>query len=445
MAIYDGIKEIEEELLKCMKCGNCQAVCPIYKETRAEASVARGKIRLAEAVLKGEIGYTEGIAKRFDLCLTCEACSANCPCGVKAHKIILAARAELARQKGLPAAKKAAFTLLRHPKLFDLGMRLGSTFQVLAFRKNDKGMSPRFPIGLESRRVLPALAEKPLKTILPSVNKVSNPRMKVAFFSGCVTNYIYTSVGQAVVDVLNRENVEVIFPLEQHCCGAPALINGDVETGREMAKSLVDIFSKEKLDAVITVCGTCGESFKHRFVELLENDPAYSEKAKALASKIYDFSQFLVDVLKVDFSKLGEVPLKVTYHEPCHLGRGMGVTGQPIKVLTSISGLSYQALKAPNRCCGGAGSFSLTNYPVSYQILTKKLEDIEGTGAATVITACGSCRMQLEDGLAQEKMGQKVMHIAELIQKAYQNTKEKAKPADKPAAKPAAKPAKKKK
>lgn len=423
MAIYDGIKEIEEELLKCMKCGNCQAVCPIYKETKAEASVARGKVRLAEAILKGEIGYTPGIAQRFDLCLTCEACAANCPCGVKPHKIVLAARAELARQKGIPPAKRAAFTLLKHPKLFDFGLRMGGKFQGLAFSRNKKGMSPRFPIGLESCRVLPSLAEQPLKSRVAESNKVKNPRMKVAFFSGCVTNYIYTSVGQAVIDVLNREGIEVLFPKDQHCCGAPAVINGDVETGREMAKSLVDLFSKEKVDAIVTVCGTCGESFKQRFLDLLEKDPAYYEKAKALGIKTYDISQFLVDVLKVDFSKLGNVPMKVTYHEPCHLGRGMGVTKQPVQILDSIPGLDYQAMKAPNRCCGGAGSFSLTNYPMSYQILGKKLEDITGTGAATIVTACGSCRMQLEDGLAQENMGQNVMHIAEVVQKAYQNKK----------------------
>lgn len=425
MSIYDGLKEIEEELIKCMKCGNCQAVCPIYKETRAEASVARGKLKLAEAVLKGEIGYTEGIAKRFELCLTCEACSANCPCGVKAHQVILAARAELARQKGLSAAKKAAFNLLRHPKLFDLGLRLGGKFQGFAFKRNNKGMSPRFPIGLESRRVLPPLADKSLKSVIPEENKVNSPRRRVTFFSGCVTNYVYTSVGKAVVDVLNHNSIDVIFPKDQHCCGAPALINGDVETAREMAKSHVDMFSDQKVEAIITICGTCGESFKHKYSELLEKEPAYLEKAKALGNKTYDISEYLVDVLKIDFSKLGPVPMTFTYHEPCHLGRGLGITRQPLEILKNIPGLIYQPMKTPNRCCGGAGSFSLTNYPMSYQILGKKLEDIAGTGASTVLTGCGSCRMQIEDGLAQEKMGQNVMHIIEVVQKAYENRKQK--------------------
>ena len=431
MSIYDGLKEIEEELMKCMKCGNCQAVCPIYKETRAEASVARGKLKLAEAILKGEIGYTPGIAKRFDLCLTCEACSANCPCGVKVHEVILAARAELARQKGLPTAKKAAFNLLRHPKLFDLGLRMGGKFQGLAFKRKKKGMSPRFPIGLESRRVLPSLAEKPLKSLIPEESKVKQPRRKVAFFSGCVTNYIYTSVGQAVVEVLNYNDIDVIFPKEQHCCGAPALINGDVECAREMAKSHVDLFSNLDVEAIITICGTCGESFKEKYSQLLEKDPVYAAKAKAIGQKTYDISEYLVDVLKVDFSKLGPVDMTFTYHEPCHLGRGLGITRQPLEILQNIPGLIYKPLKAPNRCCGGAGSFSLTNYPMSYQILGKKLEDITGTGADTVITGCGSCRMQLEDGLAQEKMSQDVMHIIEVVHKAYQNRQQKKDPAQK--------------
>lgn len=426
MAIYDGLKEIEEELIKCMKCGNCQAVCPIYKETRSESSVARGKLKLAESILKGQIGYTPGIAKRFDLCLTCQACSENCPCGVKVHKVILAARAELARQKGLPTAKKVAFNLLRHPKLFDLGLRMGGKFQGLAFKKKATGMSPRFPIGLESRRVLPTLADKPLKSLIPEENRVKHASKTVAFFSGCVTNYIYTSAGLALVDVLNRNGVNVIFPKDQHCCGAPALINGDVETAREMAKSHVEIFSKYNVDAVITMCGTCGESFKYKYSELLEKDPALLEKARAIGNKTNDISEYLVDVLKVDFSKLGNVAMDFTYHEPCHVGRGLGLTRQPLEILKNIPGLAYKPMKAPNRCCGGAGSFSLTNYSLSYQILGKKLDDIKGTGASTVVTACGSCRMQLEDGLAQENMNLPVMHVIEVVQKAYQNSKQKS-------------------
>lgn len=424
MAIYDNMKHIEEELIKCMKCGNCQAVCPVYKETLSESGVARGKIQLAAKILKREAKYTPELYKKFDLCLQCQACTANCPCGVKAHKIILAGRAELARQQMLPFAKKAAFNVLKSPKLFDFGLRMGSAFQGLAFKRSGSGMSPRFPIGLEMRRVMPPLADKPLRSWLPEVNKAPNSRKKVAFFTGCVTNYIYTSVGQAVVDVLNRNGVDVIIPKEQHCCGAPALINGDVETGKAMARSHVDIFSEHDVDAIITVCGTCGGSFEQKYVELLADDPVYAAKAKAIAKKVRDISEYLVDDLKVNFAKLGNVPMTFTYHEPCHIGRGMGLTRQPLEMLTKIPGINYKPMKQPNRCCGGAGSFSLTNYPVSYQILKKKVDDIQGTNSTVVVTGCGSCRMQLEDGLAQEKMPHKVMHVIEVVLMAYQKNRD---------------------
>lgn len=421
MASYDNIKEIEEEIIKCMKCGNCQAVCPVYKEILSESGVARGKIQLAASILKGQARFSHALYKKFDLCLQCQACSANCPCGVKAHKIIMAARAELARQKLMPFVKKAAFDVIKKPALFDFGLRLGSTFQGLAFRKNATGMSPRFPLGLAMRRVVPTLASRPLRSELPEINKAANSRRKVAFFTGCVTNYIYTNVGKAVVDVLNRNDVDVIIPKEQHCCGAPAAINGDIETGKAMAKSHVDLFSKLDVEAIITVCGTCGGTFEEKYVELLAADPVYAAKAKAVAEKIRDISEYLVDDLKVDFTKLGKVDMTFTYHEPCHIGRGMGLTRQPLEMLTKLPGITYKAMREPNRCCGGAGSFSLTNYPVSYQILKKKLADVQGTASSVVVTGCGSCRMQIEDGLAQENMPHKVMHVIEVVQQAYQN------------------------
>lgn len=422
MAIYDNIKGIEEEIIKCMKCGNCQAVCPVYKETLAESGVARGKIQLAARIAKGEVKPTYELYKKFDLCLQCQACSANCPCGVAAHKIILAARAELARQNMLPFAKKAAFSVLKSPGLFDFGLKMGSAFQGLVFKKNDRGMKPRFPIGLDSRRVMPSLAPQALRSELPEVNKAPNSRKKVAFFTGCVTNYIYTNVGKAVVDVLNKNGVDVIIPKAQHCCGAPAAINGDIETGKAMAKSHVDIFGKyDDIDAIITVCGTCGGTFEHKYAELLADDPVYAAKAKAVGAKIRDISEYLVDELKVDFSKLGNVDMTFTYHEPCHIGRGMGLTKQPLEMLTKIPGITYKPLTQVNRCCGGAGSFSLTNYDVSRQILKKKTDDIQGTNTSVVVTGCGSCRMQIEDGLAQENMSHKVMHVIEVVQKAYQN------------------------
>lgn len=416
--------EIEQETIKCMKCGNCQEVCPLYKETRFEGAVARGKIKLTETVLKGELDFTDRLANMFDLCLQCKACSAHCPCGVQPDKIVLAARAKLAKERGLPTVKKLIFKGLTNKGLFKTGMSVGAMTQGLFFKKNKDGMSPKVPVsGLVLRRVLPTLADKQFLASVPENNPVPKPVKKVAFFSGCMTNFMYPTAGQALLDVMKANNVEVVVPKAQHCCGVPVLMHGDINTATEMAKSQVDVFSKYDVDAIITICGTCGESFLKHYPELLKDIPDYNKKANQLAKKTYDFAQFLVDVIGLDKSKLGKVDTTVTYHEPCHIGRGMNAGKQQVEIISSIPGVEYKPLKQPNRCCGGAGSFSLTHYDLSYNVLKHKMADVKSTEAEYLITGCGSCRMQLSDGVAQENMPQKLMHTVELLAKSYHNGK----------------------
>ncbi|NLL18619.1 MAG: (Fe-S)-binding protein [Clostridia bacterium] len=414
--------EIEQETIKCMKCGNCQAVCPLYQETKSEGAVARGKIKLTEEVLEGKLEYTQRLAKIFETCLQCKACAVACPCGVEPDKIVLAARAKLAQERGLPSIKKLIFKVLSSPALFKTGLAVGARTQGLFFKQREDGQSTRIPIsGIVLRRVIPKLAKTSFLNMVPENNNVPDARMTVAFFSGCTTNFAYPNVGTSIIEIMKQNKINVIVPKAQHCCGLPVLMHGDVATATEMAKSHVDIFSKYQVDAIITVCGTCGESFQTNYPELLKDDPEYSEKAQMLAKKTYDFAQFLVDVAVLDKSKLGPIDATVTYHVPCHIGRSMKAAQQQLEIIKSIPGIKFKPLKDPDRCCGGAGSFSLTHYDLSYDILKHKLDDIKSTGADYVITGCGSCRMQLNDGISQEKMPQKVLHTAELLAQAYQN------------------------
>lgn len=413
------LRQAEAEIAKCMKCGNCMAVCPVYKETKMEAGVARGKIQLAAALLNGTLPFTHGVEQRLLTCLTCKACSANCPCGVKADQIVLAARAAVVNKLGLPFIKTAAFSALKRPLLFDWGLKLGSRLQGIFLRDNGKGTrSPRFPLGLDTKRVLPGLAEVSFRdTFLHE--KLVKPRMKVAFFTGCVTNYIYTEVGTAVLKVLKANNIEVIVPKEQHCCGAPVRIHGDLVTAEKMARSHVDSFAKLSVDAIITVCGTCGETFQHSYPELLANDPVYNHRAGKVAGITHDISEFLVNVVKINAAELPEVNFNATYHHPCHLARGMGVSREPIELLRTIPGLTLTEMNNAARCCGGAGSFSLTHYKLSMDIHRHKAADIQATGAEVVVTGCGSCKMQLEEGLRLQGTPRKILHTVEVLAQAY--------------------------
>jgi len=415
------MKELEAEIAKCMKCGNCQAVCPIYKEDMAEWSVARGKIKLARDLLTGKLEYTDRMEQIFSLCLTCQACAENCPCGVRPDKIILATRAVMVAKKGLPAVKRAAFNLLEHPGSFRWGMRVGSKLQGVGLRKvNDSGLvKPRFPIGLDMRRVVRPLAAKSLLSQVPEVTTVDNPRGRVVFFTGCMLNYIYTDAGQAVIDVLAANNIEVVTPKAQHCCGIPVIMNGDMETARKIARYNIDVLSGYECDAVVTHCGTGIDAWVHHYPELLADDAAYAEQARVLSAKAYDLSQYLVDVAGFRPPKKA-VDTTVTYHDPCHMVRGVGVSAQPREIIRSIPGVVFQEMKKPDRCCGSAGSFSLTHYNLSSKIRDRKIRDILSVGPDRVLTSCGACRMQIEEGLYQAGDNVPVQHVAELLASAYE-------------------------
>lgn len=412
---YHHLSAVEEEIASCMRCGNCQAACPYYRETGAEASVARGRIRLAKAVLQGELAYNPTLAERFE-CLTCYACNAACPCGVKIDKIFLAARAAMVRQGGLPTYKKYMFTALKNRRLLDFGFKTAAKAKGLLFKPHPAGgLHLRFPLGLEMRRVVPPLAPRPFREEVEESLPLPGAKSKVAFFTGCLVNYVYPSTGRAVVEALMKSGVSVLVPKAQHCCGAPFLLNGAVEMAEAMARSHVDLFSGLDIDALVVPCGTCGESFKKKYVDLLDGVPGYAARAGELAAKTYDIADFACNVAPFDRQRLREVNMTVTYHEPCHLGRGLGVSAQPLEIIRSIPGLNFVPLREPARCCGNAGSFSVSHYDVSYGILKHKLADIAGTGADAVVTGCGACRMQLEDGIAQEGLGKKVFHTAELL------------------------------
>ncbi|MGF7184816.1 Fe-S oxidoreductase [Desulfitispora alkaliphila] len=166
------LQYVDEEIAKCMKCGNCMAACPIYKETLLESNSARGKIQLARAVLKGDLDLNKSLQNKFGYCLTCKACNAICPCGVKPDEIILATRAALAEDVGLHPLKKSIFNVVSSPKLFDFGMKTGAIFKGLALKKQtERGYSPRFPVGLDTKRVFPPLAKKTFRDSISEVNK----------------------------------------------------------------------------------------------------------------------------------------------------------------------------------------------------------------------------------------------------------------------------------
>lgn len=426
MSIYTTLDSIRDDVIKCMKCGNCQAVCPIFKETFREVGVARGKISLVETLLDSKMSMTEGLADRFSLCTTCMACNQICPNAVRFDKIILAARAEAVRKKGMHPIKSMIFKTLKLQRLFDLGMKTGSKFQIVAMKKvGEKVARLRFNIGLGDK-VFPALAPKTFRSSVPSVIKVNDPKMRVALFTGCMMNYFYTDMGQAVIDVLKANDVEVVIPPEQGCCGIPASVNGDAANAREMAKRNLKAFEAAGADAVVVACSSCGTGWKHVFSDLFED---YDEEMKKIADrwaeKAYDINEFLIKVVPFKKEGLGEVNRSVTYHDPCHLNRGQEISKEPRAILESIPGVTLVEMKDADRCCGMAGSFSLVHPDLSEKIGFKKTANIKETNTDTVATGCPACRLQLKSGLVNAGIDEEVVHVVQILAESYKNGKSK--------------------
>ncbi|MGD9948375.1 MAG: (Fe-S)-binding protein [Desulfobulbus sp.] len=429
---HDDLAIVQEELDKCMKCGNCMAVCPVYGVEKVESAVTRSKIAVAEAVLAGELELDDPqvYAMLFN-CLVCKSCMTACPTKVNFDRIMLALRAALVRKNGLPWLKKAIFSTLKHPKLFDAGLRVGAAMQGLAFKseKGGKAISPRAPfakvgtpIGFDGDRQMPSLSITPLRDRVPEIVRAPGSTIKVAFFTGDSLNYFYPDSGKDLIDVLTANNIEVHIPKGQNCCGIPVLVHGDIDTVRKLARNNIDTFEATGCDYLITGCGSCGGAWQHDYVELLATDPDYGPKAEEWSKKTYDISTFLTKIIKLREPK-GRIERTVTYHDSCHLKKSMKVFAEPRDILKSIPGLTFKEMSAPDACCGSGGSFVLSHYETSSAIGKKKAEDINRTEADTVSTGCPACMMQLLDNVNRCGGEQDVVHYISLLAQSYRKEK----------------------
>ncbi|NVN90330.1 MAG: (Fe-S)-binding protein [Desulfuromonadales bacterium] len=433
---HDDLAIVRQELDKCMKCGNCMAVCPVYGVDKVESSVTRSKIAVADAVLTGDLELDDPqVYQMIFNCLVCKSCMTNCPTKVNFDRIILALRAALVRKNGLPWLKKMIFSTLKHPKLFDAGMKIGAAMQGIAFRsnKNQKSISPRSPFayvgggfGFDSERQMPELTITPLRERVPEVVTAKKPVLKVSFFTGDSLNYFYPEAGQDLIDVLTANNIEVHIPREQSCCGVPVLVHGDIDTVRTLAKNNIDVIEKTGCDYLITGCGSCGGAWTHDYVEILASDPVYGPKATFWAERTYDISTFLTKV--ITFRKPeGVLDSVVTYHDSCHLKKSMKVFAEPREIIKSIPGVTFKEMSAPDTCCGSGGSYVVSHYETASSIGRKKAEDIDKTGADTVSVGCPACMMQLLDNVNRFGKAQKTSHYISLLAESYRREKASAK------------------
>jgi len=416
------LKKIEKYADQCMKCGFCTFFCPVYQEELVESSAARGKIFLTKQILQREQQLSDEVMDIVGKCLLCKACAVNCPAKTQVDRVIVGARAQGIQERGLPLIKRLIFRhLMANRRLFGLSVKLVSKFQWMIPGKEGKMKHlPDFLKALGQGRNIPEIAGVLLRDQVKEVNPprdLKPPRMRVGYFMGCATDFVFPETGLKTIEFLTSRGIEVVVPKTQNCCGAAIYFSGDLATGRMLAYKNIEAF--KNVDYVVTTCATCSSSLKDYKVYLPENDQQQKD-FEDFSKKIKDITEFVVDVLDIPPSELHlrkEFEGKtITWHDPCHLVRYQNIRTQPRRILQSLEGLKYVEMPAADRCCGMGGSFSVYHYDLTKKIADKKLESVKATDADIVVTACPGCMINLADHIQRAEMPQQVCHLMDLLE-----------------------------
>lgn len=406
-----------KEALQCIRCASCTNVCPVFQLVSGQVygDVYSGGIG---CILTSFFGKFEVAADIQSLCISCRRCTEVCPGNINIPDLLIKLRERTVKKQGLSKGYRIALHgVVAKPKLMHTLLRVGSKLQGPV----TKGESlirhlPLYFSSLTEGRSLPAIAKKPLRDRVKSLEKsVKKPRLRAAFYSGCVIDFCYPEIGEAVYKVLQREGVKVIFPQEQACCGAPATYAGDRETVVKLAKKNIEALEKANADVIVTACPTCAVALKKDFPEVLADEPAWCSRAKALAKKVKDFTELFSEITEESVKPSNKSSLKVTYHDSCRYKRHLGLNKVARQVLKRQEGIEFIEMKESDRCCGFSGSYSFKYPEISRLMLERKLKNIKESQAEVVVVDCPGCLLQLRGGLDQQKSNIKVKHTAEIL------------------------------
>ncbi len=238
--------------------------------------------------------------------------------------------------------------------------------------------------------------------------------MRVALFVTCVNDAVYPATGQATVSVLEALGHQVVFPAEQTCCGQMHLNTGYQAEARSLAQHFVRVFSP--YEAVVCPSASCAGTVAHNYAQLAEasNDQALAEEVASLAPRVYELSQFLVDVLGV--TDVGaSFPHRVAYHPTCHSLRALGLRDQPLALLRNVRGLQLVDLPEATTCCGFGGTFAVKNAATSLAMLADKLAAARQSGAEVLCALDNSCLAHIGGGASRLGYGLRTVHLAEIL------------------------------
>jgi len=407
-----------KEAMQCIRCASCLNVCPIFRLVGGHVfgKVYTGGIGTILTAWYDELKSSEEIQ---GLCIQCGACKDVCPGRIDIPGLIMEIRRRLVKEQGMGLAQKSIFSVVNNRRMFHAMLRAASV-AAKPFARGTKFIRhlPMFLADLTDGRSLPAIAAKPFRDVVTAIDQPKGLKEKAVFYAGCLIDFAYPEMGEALVTILNRAGIEVVFPDGQTCCGAPARYNGAYEVAAKNAADNIQALLAEPADYVVSACPTCTVALDHEFIATFESlgQSRWLPQARELAAKTVDFSTLvkkLVDEGRLTF-KEGQQLGVITYHDSCHLKRTLKAD-QPPRQLLQRAGYELAEMFECDICCGMGGSYSLKLPEISAPILQRKLHNIKATGAPLVAMDCPGCVMQIRGGMDQDGAPVRVRHTVEIL------------------------------
>ena len=234
----------------------------------------------------------------------------------------------------------------------------------------------------------------------------------VSMFIPCIVDLFLPDIGKATYRLLKKLGLTPVYHAEQTCCGQPALNAGYTDQAREVAKHFIKVFEND--DVIVSPSGSCVCTVKHHYPQLLAHEPQWLARAQAVAGKIYELTQFMVDVMGVTDCGTSFAG-RVAYHESCHVLRGLGVSQQPKTLIAGVTGAELVPLRFAEGCCGFGGAFAV-NYPdISRAMVEEKCENYIDSGADLLLLCEPGCLLNIGGYLRRHHPDKKVMHMAQFL------------------------------
>jgi glycolate oxidase iron-sulfur subunit len=453
----------------CVHCGFCLPACPTYQLWGEEMDSPRGRIHLITQILNGTEG-TRAAAEHLDRCLGCMACVTACPSGVRYDRLIEAARGWAeeppappprsaagqppregpAQRSGVPgptrvlpprslrerAARAAIFSVFPYPRRLRMALvpLRATQWARLDALLNRSGLSERLSPELAAAlRLAPAPppgrartrrrggarpAPRPPRALPERVPARPTRRAVVGMLTGCVQQVFFPQVNAATANVLAAEGCDVVIPAGQGCCGALSLHGGRRAEAARFARQTIETFAHAGVDAVVVNSAGCGSAMKE-YADLLADDARWSQRAAALAGKVRDLSEFLVELGPA--APRHPLPVTAAYHDACHLAHAQRITDQPRALLAAIPDLRLTEVADGRTCCGSAGIYNLVQPEAARDLGQRKAENVAATDADLLVAGNPGCAMQIASALAARGTPMPMAHIAEVLDASIRN------------------------